>query len=463
MNDLIERKPFRVKLNKMVKAIRTNIVMGTWKAGDYLPSEQTLAKQYELSNLTVRKGLEALVAEGYIQKIPRVGNQVTQTFKNRAVHIKFGYYADLEQSVGLSSLIDEFQRRNPHIRIEASPIRIQQGSSYADTITELLQQEKLDLVTMNTSDYRLMADQSLLPTFSAQPVNNAIPRPIRQPFLHGETPYAAPFIYSPVLLCYNKAHFRQAGLPTPDSGWTWDELLEQAAKLNVQGERYGFYFYPLSDNRWPIFLLQNGFRLDRSSREALAASVERIVEAMRVCKELFNRPDTFPAYLSDSEVTPEWLFAHGKISMIMTTYFHLNRLLQTDVEYDVAPLPYIREPMTLLLAIGLVVNDRSQAKFDAQLFVDFLQSPEAQAIIRRETLSIPAARMAVDMGSEASPMLNRPANYAMYRDIIPTFRIHSDMNVTSEELQRILNASRLFWANLEDESTLTERLMHVLA
>src|SRR5690606_21834126 len=70
------RRTFQIRLNKLVNQIREDIMNGNYKRGTYLPPEKTLAKQYQLSNKSVRKGLEQLLEEGLIKKIPRVGSMV---------------------------------------------------------------------------------------------------------------------------------------------------------------------------------------------------------------------------------------------------------------------------------------------------------------------------------------------------------------------------------------------------
>src|SRR5690606_5397590 len=68
---------FRKQLETMVNTLRSEIVRGKYKAGESLPSEKALAARFQLGNISVRKGLEQLVEESLIVKIPRVGNKVS--------------------------------------------------------------------------------------------------------------------------------------------------------------------------------------------------------------------------------------------------------------------------------------------------------------------------------------------------------------------------------------------------
>ncbi|MDF2662047.1 MAG: GntR family transcriptional regulator, partial [Paenibacillus sp.] len=70
------RKSPRERLSDMVNRLRDDIITGKRPSGEYLPSEKALTELFGLSNQSVRKGLEQLVGEGLLEKIPRVGNKV---------------------------------------------------------------------------------------------------------------------------------------------------------------------------------------------------------------------------------------------------------------------------------------------------------------------------------------------------------------------------------------------------
>jgi multiple sugar transport system substrate-binding protein len=110
--------------------------------------------------------------------------------------------------------------------------------------------------------------------------------------------------------------------------------------------------------------------------------------------------------------------------------------------------------------IGLAVNKSSKQKEAAQMLIDFLLSDDTQLHIRQNSLSIPSVKpMAEWTGTEA---LKRPSRFPMYRDIIPTFRFYSDMNVTFRELETMRRIFKLYWARLDDFETVFQRLKDAL-
>lgn len=61
----------------LYKCIKNDILQGTLKAGEKLPSKRTFAKNLGISVITVENAYEQLIAEGYIYSIPKRGFYVT--------------------------------------------------------------------------------------------------------------------------------------------------------------------------------------------------------------------------------------------------------------------------------------------------------------------------------------------------------------------------------------------------
>lgn len=63
---------------KIVEAIKSRITSEEIKPGDAIQSENILCEEFNVSRMTVRKGLAVLVNEGYIYSIPGKGNYVCE-------------------------------------------------------------------------------------------------------------------------------------------------------------------------------------------------------------------------------------------------------------------------------------------------------------------------------------------------------------------------------------------------
>lgn len=444
----------------MVESIRSDIVNGVLAEGDFLPSEKAYARQFRISNKTVRQGLDMLVGEQLIEKIPRVGNKVLAGAQRETSVIRFACHTTLFREVELHALIDEFHKLHPSIRVELVP----SGSTLnvAGRLQAWMSEARIDVMTLNYNGYDDFRRSDALDSLETlEPVPGIYPF-LTEAVTHRGELKVQPMVFSPVVLCYNKSHFRDKGVLEPDSGWRWDELFEQASRLTVESERLGFYFHFPSTNRWPVFLLQSGLSFERDEDGGFAVSGRQLTDSLQACRELIYLQNRFPLFLSERDGDAEELFFSGKVSMMMTTYFGLNRHdHQKAFEYDVAPLPYLQEARTLLLLIGLAVNSRSEAKGDARRLVDFLVSYHAQLMIRQKTVSIPSLKEAAEWTGQEQ--MYRPSRFHMYRDIIPTFRTIGALNMSIHELEAFYREAKLYWSGLETEEVAASRLEELLS
>ncbi|MEF3303134.1 extracellular solute-binding protein [Paenibacillus sp. GYB003] len=453
-----KRSGARTRLEHMVDTLRDEIVAGTRAVGDFLPSELALCEQFRLSKKTVRKGLEQLVNEGFIEKVPRIGARIVGSVHRETVLLRFAHYPKLVHEINLPDLIDDFHRLHPTIRVQAIPYSHQYDK---ERNYERLQTDKLDVVTINAHDFEYYADPDETSCLlePLPPVDGIYPF-LEGPFRRGDELYALPFVFTPVILCYNKEHFLENELPEPDSGWTWEDLRGTGRKLSNGVDRFGFYFHLPSGNRWPIFLLQNGVVFGKDGRDRYVLDDPKAKEALSLCRDLVRDPKLFPVFLSENDSDAHALFLNGNVSMILCTYDSLNDFRDAPFAYDIAPLPRFKEAKTLLGAIALAVNARSGNKAAAKLFVRHLVSYRNQMLIRLNTLSIPGLKRAAEWvgGPDKDNVANRPYRFHMYRDIIPTFRFASTLGLPTELLLRMGQSLKLYWSQLEELETILPKL-----
>lgn len=453
-----KRSTFRTRLEEMVTTLQSDIITGKLQPGDFLPSELTLAEQFQLSKNSVRKGLEALLDQEMIEKAPRIGTRVVGTGRNEKLTLKFGYYPTLSLEANLLELVEKFQQQHPHIVVQMIPLS---HSYFSQNVKEAMERDGLDLITLNTQNYETVTETGAVSDI-LEPLEreNGTYTFLSGPFTKDSHLYVQPFIFSPIVLCYNRDHFKEAALPEPDSSWSWNDVQKAALALTQKQDRIGILFHLQSINRWPLFLLQNKVVFERDQHGKLIFNNDNFRKAMQTSLGLFEgmNPDT--VYMSENDSDAERFFLQQKTSMIVTSYYSLNHLRNAEFAYDIAPLPYSLEAKTQLLIIGLAIIKSSKHKEAAQTMLDFLLSNEAQLHIRKSTLSIPSVKTAAEWIGEET--LARPSRFFMYRDIIPTFSFYADMNVTFRELETMRHILKLYWARLDDFETVCRQLENSL-
>lgn len=456
MNQLSHRQSFQEKLNGFIDSLRSDIRSGVRQAGSYLPSESTLAKEFGLSNKSVRKGLDVLVEEGLITKIDRVGSMVTEALRED-ITIHFGCGTTLQSDLRIDDLIEQFEQNNPGIIVKRISIH---HHNYVKSAHELISNDMLDVVMMNSLHFQEWREKGWSDYLETEETNPSVYPLIEETFRDRDELKVVPVTFSPVVLCYNPKHFHEAGIAEPDSYWSWQDLIQAAEQLAKKRGRHGIYFMPASENRYSTFLLQGGTGTTMDS-EGKVQLTDRLVNSLRTLNNIVGNSDIFPLYIAQDNDDTIQLFLNEQVSMILATYYNMNELAHAPISYDISPLPSLHrgEPQkTLLLTIGAAVVRRTRVKEAAQKFVSFLASEEAQTFIREHTLSIPVK---MDVKEPASDKLNRPSRYRMYRETFPSFRTHAELGLSMDQLRIFRKSLRLYWAGMIPEEELYACLLEL--
>lgn len=456
MNEKPTRKNFRQRLEHVIESLRNDIISRKYKPGDYLPSEEALSHHFSLSNKSIRKGLEVLVSEGLIEKIPRVGNRVTEAAKSLKITLKLACRTTIVKQAGLETLLKQFQEIYPNIEVQLINLDYQ---NYFNTTKSLMETGMLDILMLNYPEFQEFVEADHLHFFETLEEKPNIYPFLNSAFTIEDNLYVQPFTFSPVILCYNKNHLQDKRIFEPDSSWNWDILMKHAETLSEENRRYGFYFNSLSENRWFVFWLQNQIKFNKQNG-TYEYSRDKLKEALTLCRDLIYNKKISPKFVSENEVEVHQLFSQEKASMIMTTYFALNMLEDVNFPYDIAPLPALDTADTLLLPIGWAINKHSQEMKSAKLLLDYLSSQQAQETVFRYTLSLPALRTA-EIG-EDDP-LDRPSRFFMYKEIMPTFRLFSHLGCPQSKLKQIRNELKYYWFQMEDVEQACDRIEEILA
>jgi multiple sugar transport system substrate-binding protein len=449
------RSVFQAKMDEMVNTLRDQMLNGELKKGGFVPSELELAKQFNLSKKSVRKGLDILLQEGRLEKLPRMGSRVKEPDSSGIIHLKLGCYPSVEEEACLRELFELFHTRHPQMRVSIVTMPYENFSPKAQFY---LREGLIDALTINGWNFMEMRKNGALDLL--EPI---APHPDHYPFLirgfsHKGELRIQPFIFSPVVLCYNKDHLRKFRLHEPDSSWTWDQLSEVSRHIAKQHGIHGFYSHISSINRFPIFLLQNGVRFAANA----SASLEdpKLWEGLNTCRSLIYDQGMNSTFLSEKDSDTEAFFLQQKTSMIMATYFSMRNLRHADFTFDIAPLPYLKEPGTLLLSTGLAVNRSSPHLKAAMTLVRFLTSEEAQSHIRSRTLTIPAHKPAAEQQGVRG---RSPSRFLMYRDVVQTFHYFDDFIPDTRLLEILQSELKFYWGYLEDETEIVPRMRAKLA
>ncbi|MBD2862519.1 extracellular solute-binding protein [Paenibacillus oceani] len=446
------RLTFQSRLDEMVGLLRSEIRSGKRADGEFLPPEKDMAAEYRLSNQSVRKGLEVLVAEGLIEKIPRVGNKVIAPALAGNVTVKLCYQNTIPGETGLPELLARFRTLYPHINVQEVVL----PTNSLDIITQYMDNGMLDVVTINQTLFRELRETGNLGRLQRLEANPDVYPFLTEAFRAEGELLLQPFIFSPVVMCYNREHFLDKQVPEPDSSWTWRHMLDLAARLEIPKERVSLAYLFYSINRFPLLFLQHSLTFDRDGGGKRRIDRSKMSELLRLARTLKEKfPILFDGSIR-SDIETEQLFMQNKASIILTTYFRLNSFKDAEIPFELSPIPHMGDPKTLLVHIGLGINRNTEVQEAARTLVEFLTSYETQLAIRRNTYSLPALKPAAEWVGEET--LSRSSRFSMFREIFPTLRTCDDLQISEADMKKLVWEMRMHMAGFDDEEQFCTRL-----
>lgn len=313
------------------------------------------------------------------------------------------------------------------------------------------EQHFLDLGDFLASHTRLAADLYRLP---------------QGLFVRNGRQYGLPFVFSPIVLAYDRTAFRDCGVPYPDASWTWHDLLAAAQQLTVRVdghtrvERYGFH-YQFWPTRWPSMVFANGGTLiNGTGHPDGGLEAPESIEALQFMVDLAHRHGVAGSFSGDME--GETLFVLRRAAMLLASYYGADKhqFSTSGLDWDMALIPAgpAARPATrrhVFHATGIAINQRSPRLRAALEFVEFVVSRAAQEMIRQTGCSLPVRRSIVENPAFRDATIH-PAHLDVFQNALED---NNDIPVayTTSYGQAAHHELLLAFAGLEDIATACRR------
>ncbi|HTK08773.1 MAG TPA: sugar ABC transporter substrate-binding protein [Ktedonobacteraceae bacterium] len=244
------------------------------------------------------------------------------------------------------SQLADFQRLYPSIKVHWISVT----GNYVDKMSILAAKNQLpdvffmrpDMASIYISKQKLL---DLSPYMQRDHVQtNAYYPALFTPFMCNSTVYGIPKDWNTLGLVYNKTLFQKAGLPFPNSTWTWNDLRTAARKLTYRSSdgiaHYGISL-PDSSSRWLAFLFaNNGSVLDASQKKS-AFDTPLAIDAMTFYSsmQLQDHSSVLPGSLNASWAGQ--VFGEQRAAMVIEGGWLIPYLKESypQVTYGFAPLP----------------------------------------------------------------------------------------------------------------------------
>lgn len=326
------------------------------------------------------------------------------------ITLRLSDWASLEEIPLTERTLEEFTKLHPNIEVLYEP---NPGRVYEEKI--------LTALAANDPPDVFLLDSKLIPTFTNKKVlldlmpfvgplkiDTSIWYPnVLKIAQRGNSLFAFPKGFTPLMVYYNKKLFRKANLPFPSRRWTWNEYLTLAKRLTVDEDRDGVsdhygtgfvnhYYYWI-----PWVWTAGGDVVDPGGRQATgfldSPSTEKALQFLiDLVREQKVAPDLGSWVQVEKTGAATALFSNGNLAMIVDGHWRMPELLRYiengTLEVGVAPLPSFPggKKVNVMYESGWCVPVNARHPKEAFLLAAFMAGETACRIRAEGRLEIPS-------------------------------------------------------------------------
>jgi multiple sugar transport system substrate-binding protein len=231
-----------------------------------------------------------------------------------------------------------------------------------------------------------------------------------------------------LVVYYNADLFADAGLSLPAEGWTWNDMVRSAAALTRDddgdgaAEVYGLGVDPEIIRLAPFIWSNGGTLVDGEAVPTRFDFDAPAVTAMQRFLDLRSVHGVTPTDVEAESEDFEARFLNGRLGMLMESRRVVPTLRTiTSFPWDVAPLPILSEPVSVLHADAYCITEGSDAKDASWRFAEFALGPEGQRITAEAGRTVPSLRSVADSDAFLDPAA-LPEHSEVFLDQIPRLR-----------------------------------------
>lgn len=241
---------------------------------------------------------------------------------------------------------------------------------------------------------------------------------------------------SSLVVYWNTDLFAAAGLEAPKAGWTWEQFAQTARSLTKGGVK-GVGIDPSITRMAPLVWSRGGEIVDDPARPTRTTLHEP--EARAALQSVVD--------LIGSGVTPtkeemaaqglEEQFMTGKVAMFMSSRVEVPALReQRGLAFDVAPLPSLGTPASVLHSDAYCISSSSRHKEAAAAFIAYAVGQQGQTVTALGGRTVPSLKSVATSPAFLSPE-RAPASSQVFLDAVPLLR-HTPVTPVWPEVEDVI-------------------------
>lgn len=297
-----------------------------------------------------------------------------------------------------------FEASHPNIKVINDP-----GADSQRLLTQLAGDVPPDVMAIyDPQTLRLFAKNNVLEDLTPYVDKFDLPidrlYPSLKPYIYYEGKIVGvPENCGPFVVFYNKKLFREAGVPYPKPGWTWNECLAAAKKLTkykiINGQKVpvqkGLY---ISNSDWWFFIWMYGGKLFSEDGKTCTMDSPEVKKGIRFWADLRLKHHVMPTSSEAQSMAPTgaWgtdalLFRESMVAMTISgRWMCIQYREQKDLEWDVVSVPRGKYRFTTLASKSYAIPKSCRNKEAAVAFIRHLLGKENQLLVANYGDGIPS-------------------------------------------------------------------------
>jgi multiple sugar transport system substrate-binding protein len=360
------------------------------------------------------------------------------------------------QLTAIKHAVTRFNQKYPNVKVEVAIDPVSNG--WGDYVTKVLSQynahSAYDVYGTAIETFRTFETRKLFVPLNDYIAKNPgfsdfAPSLFQQASYQGNT-YFIPIGWNNIMINYNRALFKTAGVDLPKQGWTWNDFRETAKKLTIKDsagnvKQYG-YEVPNQFFFVQPWFYSNGTSILNADWTASNMLDPKVAESLQFLHDLIHVDKVSP--IPGKDMLDNQFFA-GQIAMISRGHWIVENAIKSKLDMDVAIPPAKLTNTTVIGFGGYGVSTMSKNKELSEALITELTSAETQKEEGELGGGVPGRKSA----AESPGFLKFPPSAFLYYQTLPNTKpVPSPANF--QEVEKIF--IRYYDAMMADEMPIAE-------
>lgn len=339
--------------------------------------------------------------------------------------VVFQLAGEQEEVAVYEAMVTAFEKDHDGIDVRLVPLA-EKDDHLTKLSTSFAAGNPPDVFLVNFREYSMFVAQGAVEPFenhleeSGLALSDYYEEPI-EAFTYQGALQCMPQNISNLVVYYNRALFKEAGVSRPPGDWSWTDFREVAAKLS-DGEIDGVGIEP-SVIRVAPFVWSNGGDIvdDPAGPSTFTLEEPAAREAVEFVVSL-ARDGLMPTEKEVAAQDLETRFVTSKLGMLLSSRVETPAFREVaGLDWDVLPLPRSNEPASILHSDAYCIAAGTDRLADAVEFVSFALGQEGQTITALGGRTVPSLKKVATSGAFLDPT-QAPEHAEVWLDQIPFLR-----------------------------------------